>query len=68
MTPGQEQKELTAPFEPEFDSTDGGWDPYIAALLTGSSNAPGTLTDDGEDDAAPVMSFSRPPTKAARSR
>jgi hypothetical protein len=50
----------TAPTDPELDSTDGGWDPYVTALLMGEALAADAAQDD-EDDGAPVMSFSRMP-------
>lgn len=50
----------TAPTDPELDSTDGGWDPYVTALLMGETHGGGAVQDD-EDDGVPVMSFSRTP-------
>jgi hypothetical protein len=46
--------------DPEPDVTDGGWDPYITALLAGAAGASATSGDDAEDG-TPVMSFSQPP-------
>ena len=40
------------------DSTDGGWDPYVASLILGATARPGIPGDDSGDD-GPVMNFSR---------
>jgi len=65
VRPANEQDEASAPPEPEFESTDGGWDPYIAALLTGPAPARDAAGDEDEDYSEPVMSFSRRPAKFA---
>lgn len=57
MSPQEEPKNAAAPQEPELESTDGGWDPYVAALLMSGGRLGNALTAD-EDDNAPVMSFS----------
>jgi hypothetical protein len=51
--------------ESELDATDGGWDPYVTSLLTGSAGQPASTTDD-DDDGVPVMSFSRMPEPRRR--
>ncbi len=69
VPPVNGQKEVIAPSEPDYESTDSGWDPYITALLTGAADAGGEQADDdGTDDLEPVMSFSRRPAKFAPSR
>ena len=57
MSPQVEPKNAAAPQEPELESTDGGWDPYVASLLMSGGRLGHDLTDD-EDDSTPVMSFS----------
>jgi hypothetical protein len=57
MSPQEEPKDALAPQDPELESTDGGWDPYVASLLMSGGAAPRNASD--EDDSAPVMSLSR---------
>lgn len=51
--------------EPEFDSNDAGWDPYVASLL-GSAAPLGAAAQHEEDEAAPVMTISRLAAKSRR--
>lgn len=44
--------------EPEFDSADAGWDPYVAALLEHDAARDAASRDD-EDETAPVMTIAR---------
>jgi hypothetical protein len=57
MSPQEEPKNAAAPQEPELESTDGGWDPYVASLLMSGGRLGHEVAGD-EDDSAPVMSFS----------
>jgi len=57
MSSREEPKNAAAVQEPELESTDGGWDPYIASLLMSGRQLDDGITDD-EDQNAPVMSFS----------
>ncbi|MCK6369920.1 MAG: hypothetical protein L6Q83_01125 [Gammaproteobacteria bacterium] len=68
MSPDHERKESAVTFEPELEATDGGWDPYITALLTGKPDGTLATAHDDEDEARPVMSFSRLQRKSSRSR
>ena len=45
--------------EPEFDSNDAGWDPYVASLLSSGKTSATAALDDEQDDATPVMTISR---------
>lgn len=65
MRSRDEPKHSPPSTEPDFDATDGGWDPYVTSLMAGAGVAP-DLSDDPEDDGVPVMSFSR--TEARRGR
>jgi hypothetical protein len=60
-----EPKFAAGPQDPELESTDGGWDPYVTSLLKGGAPRDDALSDD-EDDGAPVMSFSRVEGKRGR--
>jgi hypothetical protein len=69
MTSSHEPKSTGDTGEPEFEITDGGWDPYVTSLLMGGSTQSGTESDDDAgdaDDGAPVMSFSRRPATNSR--
>ena len=60
MSSREEPKNAAALPEPELESTDGGWDPYIASLLMSGRQLGDAIPDD-EDESAPVMSFSSAP-------
>jgi hypothetical protein len=60
-TPMALQKEPPDPSsrnEPEFDSNDAGWDPYVTSLLSSGAPSRGTPSDD-DDEALPVMTITR---------
>jgi hypothetical protein len=44
--------------DPDFDSTDSGWDPYVASLLAHDAQPRDSAGEDDEDG-TPVMSLSR---------
>jgi hypothetical protein len=44
--------------EPEFDSVDAGWDPYVASLLERDAAREQAATKE-DDETAPVMTISR---------
>jgi hypothetical protein len=52
------------PEDPELESTDGGWDPYVASLLAGHARA--TERRVREQAGEPVRSFSRTEEKRRR--
>lgn len=55
----QKENRQDAPIaEPEFDSVDAGWDPYVARLLESDATKDRNRHDD-EDETAPVMTISR---------
>ena len=60
MSPQEEPKNAAALQEQELESTDGGWDPYVASLLM-SGGRPGNAVTADKDDDAPVMSMNRAP-------
>lgn len=60
-----EPKNPLSDVDPEFEATDGGWDPYVTGLLEGST-ADASLSAGDDEDATPVMSFSRRPSAANR--
>jgi hypothetical protein len=60
-----EPKNPLSDVEPESDATDGGWDPYVTGLLQGR-NADASLATGDDEDATPVMSFSRRPSAGNR--
>ena len=62
MSPKEEPKSADGPQDPELDATDGGWDPYVTSLLMSDARQ-GDAADSDEDDAVPVMSFSRSPQR-----
>jgi len=65
MTTRDEPRHGDHPAEADFEVTDGGWDPYITALMMGARDkAP--AADDPEDDGVPVMSFSGKPPRTRR--
>lgn len=55
MSPQEEPKLAGLPEDPELESTDGGWDPYVTSLLMSAGRS--TLSSEDEDG-EPVMSFS----------
>jgi hypothetical protein len=57
----EEPKNALSPQDPELEFTDGGWDPYVAALLMSGGQAGVAVTGNEENDSAPVMSFSQAP-------
>ncbi len=58
MRSQHDPRNAATPPDPDFESTDGGWDPYVTSLLMTDSQ-PRDVADEDEDDGAPVMSFSR---------
>lgn len=60
-----EPKHPPSDVDPELEATDGGWDPYVTGLLEGT-NAGASLAAGDDEDATPVMSFSRRPSAGNR--
>jgi hypothetical protein len=56
MSPKDGPRDILAQDDPELESTDGGWDPYVASLLLGDGTQSPAVAD--EEDSAPVMSLS----------
>lgn len=50
--------------DPELEGTDGGWDPYVTALLTGGTGEAHPAA--GDDESLPVMSLARVEQRRAR--
>ncbi len=61
-----EEPRLTArPPDPELESTDGGWDPYVTSLLMSGAQHDDAESD-SETESEPVRSFSRTQEKRGR--
>ncbi len=60
----REPKTTSQASDAGFDATDGGWDPYVAALMSGETTAEPSAPDEEDDE--PVMSFAS--TEARRGR
>ncbi len=65
MSSQETPKHAAQPSDTDFEATDCGWDPYVTSLMLEAADAKSARAAD-EDDAVPVMSFSR--TEAKRGR
>jgi hypothetical protein len=63
MRNGADPNPPASPDDPVFEVTDGGWDPYVASLLSGEARK-GTVPAD--DDEARVMTLSRERQRSRR--
>jgi len=59
----EEPRSASPPEDDEFDSMDGGWDPYVTSLLLGNASGASEINTDLSE---PVRSFSKIEERRAR--